>query len=59
MSSIISKLNIKLLSSLAISSLLLFSACGGGAAANGDGTQTAIEEGSIENSISAYYQDDI
>jgi surface protein len=50
MLSIISKLNVKLLSSLAISSLLLFSACsGGGRAQGGNGAQNSVQDFTLDS----------
>ena len=51
MSSIISKLNINLLSSLAISSLLFFSACGGGGSSGSSGIEgsSGIDDGALNS----------
>ena len=60
MLNITSKLNVKLLSSIAISSLLLFSACsggGGGKSQGGDGALNYVQ-GSAHNSAQDSAQDD-
>jgi surface protein len=60
MSSITSKLNVRLLSSLVISSLLFFSACSGGAGAKGgDGAQNYTQENKSDSIEGKFMDSDV